>query len=581
MPGSDSGGALGSRVATLATVVSRSRAVTSLGAALVAAASVALAAGGAAGGIVAAGWSLSAAALAIETVAALTMHRAGDAATPAAGPGGNVAARVLLIVTAGIGAERHDPGQNAGIWLGVGIVALTVLAEPTVARAQPRAEVAGLPGFRGAPGSDLVNWMAPASIAVLVVAGLAGIVNTAALARVVLPLVALVVFAGEAAVGLLNARDRGPRRIRLRRALEAYAPRFAVYTARDDGGVYQVAMWLPYLEQLNVPYLVVTRRAGAVQALAGLTTAPVIARDSWRDLDDVVVPTLRAAFYVNSVSANTNFVSYRQMTHVYLGHGDSDKPLSHHPQHAMFDRVFVAGPAAIERYARNGVAMRAEAFVVVGRPQLSALSRAVEPASYPRRVLYAPTWAGYNKDSSHSSLARGVEIVQALLDRGAVVVFRPHPFTRDRAAERKRAAAVDAVLRDDAARTGRAHRWGPQVDDASFAECANDSDAMIADISSVVVDYLATDKPLAVTAGGSANSSDAAQFDERYPVTRGTYFIGSEPGELSRNLDGLLGDDPGRARREVVRDFYLGGLDGPQALAAFVTAARAAIADSR
>lgn len=582
MPGSGSGRvAVGSRLTTLARIVSGKRSMTSLGAALSAALSLGLAAGGAPGWTAVVAWIVAAAGLTVEAGGIPRRQRGADATAPPAGLGREVATRVLLIVAAGFGAERNNPSEHAGIWLGIVIVVVTVLAEPMVARAQPRAEVAGLPGFRDAPGVGLVGWMAPATTVVLALAGLVGVVTTAWPARVALPVVALMVFALEVAVGLLNARDRGPRRVRLRHALEAHAPRFAVYTARDDGGPYQVAMWLPYLEQLNVPYVIVTRRARAVRALAEVSAAPVIARDSWRDLDDVMVPTMGAAFYVNSVAANSNFVSYRQLTHVYLGHGESDKSLSHHPQHAMFDRVFVAGPAAIERYARNGVAMRPEAFVIVGRPQLSALRSAPAAGVGDRAglttVLYAPTWAGYNDASAHSSLARGVAIVRALSARGAVVIFRPHPFSRHRPGEREQAAAIDAALREDLARSGRPHRWGPSVDRESFIETANDSDVMVADVSSVVVDYLATDKPLAVVMIGAP---DAERFIERNPVAQSAYLLGPEPQSWSEPLDGLLGGDPLRARREATRDFYLGGLDGPAAVAAFIAAARDAIGDA-
>ena len=48
-------------------------------------------------------------------------------------------------------------------------------------------------------------------------------------------------------------------------------------------------------------------------------------------------------------------VRFNQLTHIQLLHGDSDKASSFNPVTAMFDRIFVAGQAAIDRYAANGV----------------------------------------------------------------------------------------------------------------------------------------------------------------------------------------------------------------------------------
>ena len=497
------------------------------------------------------------------------------------GYGRGLPVRAALFVAAFVAAAVHSPDQRGWIWAGAVVVLVAVLVEPLALRALPRHEVANLPGFRDAAGARFVGVLAPAAFAVIALAGLLGLVDVPALSRLVVPLAALVVLGVASVIGLANARDRSAFRARLHDALERYEPTFGVYTGRDDGGTYQVAMWLPYLARLDRPYVIITRQPSAVYALARITSAPVVARGAWRDLDDVIVPSLGAMFYVNSVANNSNVVGYRRLTHVYLGHGDSDKPLSHHPAHAMYDQVFVAGPAAVDRYARNGVAMRPEAFVIVGRPQLAALT-AVRPGEDHAHgaaptVLYAPTWVGYNSASTHSSLSRGVDVVRALLARGGVVIFRPHPFSRTRAGEAEQAAAIDAALQADASRTGRPHRWGPAVDDQSFLDTANDSDAMVADMSSVLVDYLATDKPFAVVAVGEP---DAEEFMTRHPVARGAYLIDADLTDLTPALDRMLGADPLRTQRAATREYYLGGLDGPAAVAAFTAAAEAAISSS-
>ena len=145
-------------------------------------------------------------------------------------------------------------------------------------------------------------------------------------------------------------------------AVREYAPDFIIYTARPDDASYQVAMWLPYLRRTGKKFIIVTRSLVPAEALAGMTDAPVVMRRRVADLDDVVVPSVSAVFYVNASSGNGAMVRYSELTHVYLGHGDSDKPPSYNPTHAMYDRIFAAGEAATRRYAAHGVSIAPEKF---------------------------------------------------------------------------------------------------------------------------------------------------------------------------------------------------------------------------
>ena len=47
-------------------------------------------------------------------------------------------------------------------------------------------------------------------------------------------------------------------------ALEKYQPEFAVFYATKDGATYQLGMWLPYLERLNRPFVVITLHPSTV-----------------------------------------------------------------------------------------------------------------------------------------------------------------------------------------------------------------------------------------------------------------------------------------------------------------------------
>jgi hypothetical protein len=468
-------------------------------------------------------------------------------------PGRFVVSRLLLIVAITVAyAGRSPDGRLA--WWGSAVLLLVTAAEPNLCRLQPRVDAVQLPGLRVPRGVWLGRALAVVAPAVLVLLAACALWG-------VDPRWFLVLAGGQLAVagllgvaGLLAYAGRARQAEQLRTSLEAYAPQFLVYTTRS-GGLYQLRMWLPYLERLGRPFVVLTRERAALAPLRGVTDVPIVARDSWRELDDVVVPSLRAAFYVNSVAANADLVTYRQLTHVYLGHGESDKSLSSHPAHAMYDLIFVAGQAAIGRYERNGVSIPAQKFVVVGRPQGESFEHAkqrIGSVAEPT-ILYAPTWAGYNQTSSYSSLRRGPEIVAALLRRPGPVIFRPHPFSRERVAERVWVERVEKMLAHDASATGRAHRWN---EGGGFEKSANSADAMVADLSSVLTEFLHSDKPMAVIATG-----EVQRFRDEHPVTEAAYVIAPDLSDLDAVLDELVGADSLASTRATVRRDYLGDED--------------------
>jgi hypothetical protein len=118
---------------------------------------------------------------------------------------------------------------------------------------------------------------------------------------------------------------------RLRDELTAMAPEFAVYFAGTAGAGYQIGMWAPYFARIGRPFVVVTRSSSTMGEIARAlrrhgVEAPVIHRPSIRGLEEVIVPSMTTAFYVNNAARNTHFIERRELTHVWLNHGDSETP---------------------------------------------------------------------------------------------------------------------------------------------------------------------------------------------------------------------------------------------------------------
>ena len=102
---------------------------------------------------------------------------------------------------------------------------------------------------------------------------------------------------------------------------------------------------------------------------------PVVEARGIADLDALVVPSLKAAFYVNASSGNGALVRFQHLTHIYLGHGDSDKPPSYNPTHAMYDQILPPVQRQLAATPPTGW-IPSEKFTIVGRPQVETSSRA-------------------------------------------------------------------------------------------------------------------------------------------------------------------------------------------------------------
>jgi CDP-glycerol glycerophosphotransferase (TagB/SpsB family) len=464
--------------------------------------------------------------------------------------------------------------QALGAALGAAILVGSIVIEPFVARSNrfkvPVAtQLANLPTRRPLP--DL----GPLSVATSAVATLVGLLLAVigasswwwvAVALVAVAPVAVLAVDGRAKIVLA----RRLRRL-VPRAVAAYAPDFVVYTSRPDDASYQVTMWLPYLERAGLRFVIIARNAVPATALAELTDVPVVEARGIADVDALVVPSLKAAFYVNASSGNGALVRFQHLTHIYLGHGDSDKPPSYNPTHAMYDQIFAAGPAATRRYAAHGIRIPAEKFTIVGRPQVENVKQSTTPiADVPEpTVLYAPTWRGHVEETMLYSLPSGEQIVSALLSRGATVIFRPHPFSYDFDEDAAVIERIKSLLAADRRKTGRQHLWGEAAEkEHSILDCINDSDAMVSDVSSVVSDYLFSGKPFAMI----AIPAEPAAFVVEYPVARASYVIRADLADLDAQLQQMLGPDPLAGRRADIRADYLGDFPADDYASAFVDA---------
>ncbi|MEU6243818.1 hypothetical protein [Streptomyces sp. NPDC047024] len=434
------------------------------------------------------------------------------------------------------------------------------------------------------------------------------------------------------------------------RWLAGYRPTVAMYFSGGTSSAYQANMWLSTLSRLERP-LIVLRERFMVQRIDA-TDVPVICFPRVSALFALENSTLKMMLHPANSGKTSQVLRIPSIKHAFINHGESDKLSSCNPYAKAYDEVWVAGPAARERYALAEVGVEDKDVVEVGRPQLAPiLPYAGPPAGAYTTVLYAPTWEGWDGNPGNTSVVlAGENIVRELLaDPGVRLVYKPHPMTgsvdpragaanerikamiREAAARRSGPRPGPGAAAELARRTAELERltsvsFRPGADElermllqgappgdreagierataaweaaywasvppgehlivtearpAIFA-CFNAADLLISDVSSVVSDWLTSEKPYAVV-----NTSDMGEeaFRTAFPTVTAAVVLAPS----GKGVRGLLESvrHPGKDRyaglRAALKEHLLGPSD-PPSLERFRSAAEAlcARADER
>ncbi|WP_329016837.1 hypothetical protein [Streptomyces sp. NBC_01601] len=413
--------------------------------------------------------------------------------------------------------------------------------------------------------------------------------------------------------------------------LAEYRPTVAMYFSGGASSAYQANMWLSTLSGLERP-LIVLRERFMVQKIDA-TDVPVLCFPKVATLFALENSTLKAMLHPANSGKTSQVLRIPAIKHAFVNHGESDKLSSCNPYAKAYDEVWVAGPAARERYALADVGVEDGDVVEVGRPQLAAIRPHSGPPSGPyTTVLYAPTWEGWDGNPGNTSVVlAGEDIVRRLLaDPRVRLLYKPHPMT---GSVDPRAGAADARVRAliraaNAKRSGT--RPGPQAEAellrrtveldrltstafrgaadelermmlqgtpdgdresrivrataawetaywASYPEwehlivtgprpalyaCFNAADLLISDVSSVVSDWLSSEKPYAV-----ANTSGLSEDDFRaaFPTVSAGAVLTPDAAGVPELLESVR--DPRRDRyaadRAELKERLLGPADPP------------------
>lgn len=339
------------------------------------------------------------------------------------------------------------------------------------------------------------------------------------------------------------------------RAVEVVA-----YFADDVTRVYQLVQWLPVLEVLDElhPVALVVRDPAVARHLQERTGLGVLLAPSFAQLRALYAGLdPKVALYCNNSMLNFQSLLESRMLHVHVNHGESDKQSMASNNAKAYDRVLVAGEAAVQRHLAALMELDAGRLVRVGRPQLDVPRDRVLPPSTRRTVLYAPTWEGDADYNDYTSVdAMGPAIAAQVLSVPDVrLVYKPHPkvVTSTRPEVREGHRATTALV--TAAALSEPEAGHLSLTTADILAVMPDCDAMVTDVSSVGLDwlYLRNERPLLLT----DKHADAERLRAEVPVSRCADVV--EPAtvhDLAALLAARLAHDEHHLARVAMRHHY-------------------------
>ncbi len=288
------------------------------------------------------------------------------------------------------------------------------------------------------------------------------------------------------------------------------------------------------------------------------TSLPLLLAPTFRELTELYAELdAGVVLYCNNSMLNFQSLLDGRKLHVHINHGESDKQSMASNNAKAYDRVFVAGQAAVQRHEAGLLEFDTSRLVRIGRPQLDLRPPAV----------LAPTSAGRSSTRRPGRATRSTTTTRrstpwASTSSGRCwpcpdvrAVYKPHPkvTTSPNPAIRAAHQAILAILGDAALRDPEAGHQAVTAGD--ILAVIPDCDAMITDVSSVGLDwlYLRTERPMFIT----DRHHDAERLRQDVPVSRCADVIDRvDVAELAALVGARLEHDEHHLARVAMRHHY-------------------------
>ena len=301
-----------------------------------------------------------------------------------------------------------------------------------------------------------------------------------------------------------------------------------VFTNGRKDDAYQVNQWVPVFEKSQHLFAIVVKNWSIAKAINS-EIIPVFVAPSIRSMERLLDLNPRSILYTGNPMQNVNFLRFSQLKHIFINHGESDKVVNQNKLMAAYDHLLVGGQLAVDRLVHAGFELRSGQAIQIGRPQTEiSLNKKLRGHGPIKKILYAPTWEGFADSADYSSIRPdGLNMLKLLAKNPDYEVkIKFHPLTGSKKS-----------VRSDALRDMRnlSKKLGIEVlsSPTPIEELMNWSDAMICDISSVLNEYLYTNKPIILTA---FDELIVENLKDNFPSSKACYVM-TDPSMIDNIVD--------------------------------------------
>ncbi|MCP1660529.1 CDP-glycerol glycerophosphotransferase family protein [Neisseria perflava] len=146
-------------------------------------------------------------------------------------------------------------------------------------------------------------------------------------------------------------------------------------------------------------------------------------------------------FYLFNAQSNCRIVANRNLTHIFVTHGESNKISSVKPIIRIYDYVVTAGEAGKQRYLENHIFTPYDIdhgkIIAMGDTFIGKTGLSIPSPDTQEVIFYAPTWEGGVPSEDYSSLSYTNLVAQTITQlaeklRNNTIIIKPHPNTGHR-----------------------------------------------------------------------------------------------------------------------------------------------------
>ncbi len=337
--------------------------------------------------------------------------------------------------------------------------------------------------------------------------------------------------------------------------MDTYKIEVVLYLSGGKASAYQGNMWFNVLERINANVAVVIREKSINNGLME-TSLPVFFCKTLRDIELLEKAGVKTILYAANAQKVAQSLRLYRLNHYFINHGESDKVVNQSKLLMAYDKLLVAGPIAKKRMLDAGLPLRDDQVEFVGRPQVElTLDKCTEPLTKEGllKILYAPTWEGFVEEANYSSVNQyGYDMLNTLMQQENVMIyFKPHPFT-GRVKESDPSIFIDKIKK-----LFNNTKHVIVDDNKGIHEYMNLCDVMITDISSTIVDYLYTLKPMILTNPRSQSKEDV---NSDYYSSNATYFL-EKAIDINQLIDSIKEEDVMLSKRKSISSDILGDIE--------------------